>query len=317
MNQSYKICLVGLGSIGTRHIRNIAKIMNERGQHYTIDLVRSGRGKALDSEIAAMVNQVYEYADELADDYDIIFVTNPTNLHYQTIKQYVGKTAHMFIEKPVFDTADVSLAELNLKAGRVYYISCPIRYTQVIDYLKNHLDLSQVYSARVICSSYLPEWRANQDYRQTYSAHKNQGGGVSLDLIHEWDYLCYLFGQPEYVLNIQGKFSDLEIDSDDLSLYLARCANMAIEVHLDYFGRKTMREIQVITKEDTIIGDITNSEVRYLKSGQVISFREQRDDFQLKELAHFFDIVDGRTVNDNDIYTAYNTLKIAVGGVCQ
>ena len=44
----------------------------------------------------------------------------------------------------------------------------------------------------------------------TYSAHKDMGGGVSIDLIHEWDYLTYLFGMPSEIYSILDKVSDLE-----------------------------------------------------------------------------------------------------------
>lgn len=314
MKKGYKIGIIGLGSIGTRHLKNIISVLKERDISYKIDLIRSSRTRELQSEIANYINETFYSYDSVPSDYDIIFVTNPTNLHYKTIEQYAIKTNHMFIEKPVFDTTEISVDKLNLKNDSIYYVACPLRYTDVIQYLKYKCDLSKVFCARVICSSYLPEWRKNQDYRKTYSAHKELGGGVSIDLIHEWDYLCYLFGQPEQVLNLRGTFSDLEITSDDLSLYIARYGDKAIEVHLDYFGRKTIREIQIFTKEDTIVGDLANSEIRYLKSGDVISFKEQRNDFQCKEIEHFFDVIEGKAINDNDIYRAIRTLEIAKEG---
>ncbi|WP_298654045.1 Gfo/Idh/MocA family oxidoreductase, partial [uncultured Proteiniphilum sp.] len=61
-----------------------------------------------------------------------------------------------------------------------------------------------------------PDWRPNTDYKKSYSAKKEEGGGVSIDLIHEWDYLIYLFGFPQEVYNLQGKFSHLDINSEDL-----------------------------------------------------------------------------------------------------
>lgn len=287
MKGLYKIGMVGLGSIGTRHLLNIVSILKERGISYTIDLIRSGIGTEPDSKVVQHINQVYYSYCFAPSDYDVIFVTNPTDLHYQTIQHFVEKTKHMFIEKPVFDKIDVSLETLHLKSDGVYYVACPLRYTDVIQYLKFKLNLSRVFCARVICSSYLPEWRPGQDYRKNYSAHKEQGGGVSIDLIHEWDYLCYLFGQPDEVLNIKGKYSNLEIDSDDLSLYIAQYPTMAIEVHLDYFGRQSIREVQLFTNDDTIIGDLINSEIRFLKRREIISFKEQRNDYQRKEISHF------------------------------
>lgn len=314
MKNTYKIGIIGLGSIGTRHLKNIATVLKQRNELYMIDLIRSGKGKEIEKEIAQHISHIFYSYDSAPNDYDVIFVTNPTNLHFETIKQFVTKTKHMFIEKPVFDTTDISIDSLQLKYDSVYYVACPLRYTNVMQYIKKQIDLKNVYCARIICSSYLPEWRPNQDYRNTYSAHKDQGGGVSIDLIHEWDYICYLFGKPEQVLNIRGTFSNLEIDSDDLSLYIAKYEDKTIEVHLDYFGRKTIREIQLFTDKDTIVGDITNSEIRYLKSGEVISFKEQRNDFQYKEIKHFFDIIKGKVINDNDISTAFRTLQIAKEG---
>lgn len=313
MSKRYKIAIIGLGSIGRRHLKNIVEVLSEQDINYCIDLIRSGKGLDLDKETAQFVNQVYFSYDEVPDNYDIIFITNPTYLHFETIRQFVGKTKHMFIEKPIFDRTDIAMDMLALKEEAVYYVACPLRYTDIIQYIKKNIDLKGVYCARVICSSYLPEWRPDQDYRNTYSAHKEQGGGVSIDLIHEWDYLCYLFGYPTQVFNIKGKYSDLEIDSDDLSLYLAEYPGMAVEVHLDYFGRQTMREIQLFTPKDTVVGDLTNSEIRFLKSGEVISFKEHRNDLHRKEIAHFFEIIEGKAVNDNDITIALNTLKIGRG----
>ncbi len=314
MNLKYKIGIIGAGSIGRRHLRNIVEVLSSRNISFEIDLIRSGTGNPITSEEAAYICNTYLSYDDIPDDYDILFITNPTHLHYETIIKYSNKTKHMFIEKPVFDQSDIDIRDLGLKKNGVYYVACPLRYTEVIQYLKKELHNLKIYSARAICSSYLPDWRPNQDYRECYSAHKDQGGGVSIDLIHEWDYISYLFGHPESVFNIRDHFSDLEIDSDDLSIYIARYPHMAVELHLDYFGRKTIREICIFTESDTIIGDITNSEVRYLKKEETISFKEKRNDFYLKEMEHFYDILAGVEKNDNDILTALHTLRLTKEG---
>lgn len=313
MEQTYKIGIVGLGSIGTRHLLNIVKVLASRNASYEIDLIRSGKGKAIDAALEQLTSRtVYSYA-EAGDDYDVVFITNPTHRHYETVKQFVPKTKHMFIEKPVFDTTSLPVEGLKLKDGSVYYVACPLRYTNVIRYLKEEINPDDVYSVRAICSSYLPDWRANSDYRQTYSAHRDKGGGVSIDLIHEWDYLRYLFGDPERVCNIKGTFSSLEVDSDDLSLYITEYHDKAIELHLDYFGRKTIREVQLFTREDTITADIVSNEIRFLKQEKTISFAEQGNDFFYKEMETFFDMLEGKAANNNDIAMALETLRIATG----
>lgn len=313
MQCNYKVAIVGLGSIGNRHLKNIVYVLNKKDATFMIDLIRSGKGRDLDSKTMQMINQIYYSYNAVPADYDVIFVTNPTFLHFEAIQQLARKTKHMFIEKPVFNRTDINLETLGLKTDGIYYVACPLRYTDVIQFIKNEIDLNSVFCARVICSSYLPEWRPDQDYRYTYSAHKEQGGGVSIDLIHEWDYLCYLFGNPKKVLNIKGRFSNLEIDNEDLSVYIAEYQNMVAEVHLDYFGRQSIREIQLFMPDDTVVADLIQSEIRFLKSGKIISFNEERNDFQRKEIKHFFEILEGIAVNDNDLLTALNTLRIAKG----
>ncbi len=314
MQRRYKIGMVGLGSIGKRHLINIDKVLASRNIEYSIDLIRRENSRGLDESLSEIISNIYIGQEHIPNDYDVIFITNPTHLHFDTIKEFSHKTKNMFIEKPIFDKTSLNISDLSLDPNGIYYVACPLRYTEVIQYLKNKIDLNSVYSARVICSSFLPEWRPELDYRETYSAHLDQGGGVSIDLIHEWDYMIFLFGMPKQVLNFRGKFSQLEIDSDDLSVYIADYGDMLAEMHLDYFGRYPIREVQLFTAEETIVADVINSEIRFLNKNEVIQFSEDRNSYQVKEIANFFDILEGKANNENDIYTALATLKIAKEG---
>jgi len=309
----YKIAFCGIGSIGKRHIKNIVLYLKQQDCEYTIDAIRHDNAGKIDLEIKNYISDIYSYDDELSDDYDIIFVTNPTARHYSTIKKYAKYTINMFIEKPVFDETDYDINALDLKNSGIYYVACPLRYTNVIKYISENVNCGEAYSVRCICSSYLPDWRPGTDYRNTYSAHKNMGGGVAIDLIHEWDYLTYLFGCPEKVMHITGKYSNLEIDSDDLAVYIGKTRNKIIELHLDYFGRKNIREFEIFLPDDTVKADLTEGKITYLKSGRIIDLSETRNDYQMREIEHFFDIINGICSNDNDIYKALQTLKIAKG----
>ena len=281
----YKVLFVGVGSIARRHIKNLHAIEND-SLHFEIDAVRR---TAAPSE---GVNKIYQNADDVPNDYDIIFITNPTEYHLSALNHYHEKGKNFFIEKPVVSINQLEdVRKTVLKDDAVYYVAFPLRYNAVIQYIKSNIDPSDVISIRSISSSYLPDWRPGQDYRLTYSAHKSLGGGVSIDLIHEWDYLTYLFGWPSKVFNLIGKKSDLEIDSDDYAVYIAEFNDKIVELHLDYFGRETIREIQLFTKEETIIGDIANNQITFMKSGQTIQFKEERDDYQKRELIYFINLV--------------------------
>ncbi len=305
-----KVCFIGLGSIASRHIRNLHDLCGEGLQ---IDVLRRSSSGELKADLAGLISEVWHSPEELPFDYDVIFITNPTKLHYETLKAVHGHAKHFFIEKPVFETGEEDLEALGLRPDSVYYVACPLRYTNVIQYLKAHIDFSEVYSLRCISSSYLPDWRPGTDYRKTYSANKALGGGVSIDLIHEWDYINYLIGTPERVKSIISKKSDLEIDSDDLAVYIAEYPDKLVELHLDYCGRVPIRKIELFAKDDSIEADLIDQKVCFRKSGRVVDLSEDRDSFQKKELQHFLDIISGKTENTNTIQLACSTLKITRG----
>lgn len=304
-----KVCFVGIGSIAKRHIRNLINICNAKGIELQIDAYRR-----FSNDKPEGISNIYNTIEDVPEDYDIIFITNPTEKHLETLRLFHDKGKHFFIEKPVVSVNQINEAkEFQLHDNAVYYIACPLRYNAVIQYIEEHISVDDVISVRSVSSSYLPEWRPGQDYRETYSAHKDMGGGVSIDLIHEWDYLTHLFGWPNKVQSFRGKKSSLEIDSDDYAIYIAEYSDKIVELHLDYFGRKTIREIQLFTKDDTIVGDIANNQISFLKSGEKIDFKEQRDDYQMRELKHFLEMVNGKIESDSCFYHAIDVLKLTQG----
>lgn len=309
----YRVLFIGIGSIAKRHIRNLSKLKEIRNCQFEIDILRSGKGKQLDDGIKAIINKEYSYSDAIPNNYDIAFITNPTSMHFQTIRSYSGDAKNMFIEKPVFDGLTYEIEDLGLKGDGKYYVACPLRYSAVLQYVKNNITCNDAFAVRSISSSYLPDWRPGVDYRSTYSAHKDMGGGVSIDLIHEWDYLTWLFGMPTQVYSVIGKYSSLKIDSDDSALYIGTNSTTTFELHLDYYGRKTLRSMQVFLPEETIDADLIGHRISFLKSGKIIDLEEDRDAYQIRELEHFLDIVEGKVSNDNDINHALKVLSLARG----
>lgn len=306
-----KVCFIGVGSIAKRHIRNLKDL---RGDNVDITVVRRENSVELEEPLKDMISRTLFTNDKLDRHYDAIFITNPTAFHYKTLQQYFAYSDFFFIEKPIFMTGKEDL-KVFLNTAKTYYVACPLRYTNVIQYLKNNIDFSSFYSIRCISSSYLPDWRPGIDYRKSYSALKKMGGGVSVDLIHEWDYLHYLIGLPKSIHSIISKKSDLDIDSDDIAVYIAEYQDKVVELHLDYFGRKTVRKIEMIGREDTIIADLISQKIEWLRKEKIIDLDQNRDDYQKKELKHFLDIVDGKCSTDNSIETACEILRVARGGI--
>lgn len=305
-----KICFVGIGSIAKRHISNIKNYLNE-DYNCQIDAFRSSN-KPLSEAISQFITNEYQNYDEVPKDYDAIFITNPTKFHFDTLKQFKDNSDNFFIEKPIVDSSDLN-KDLSEFKSKTCYVACPLRHGNVIQYIKKNIDLNDVNGVRSICSTYLPEWHPDEDYRKSYSAKKELGGGVSIDLIHEWDYLTYLFGMPSEIYSILDKVSDLEIDTEDIAVYIAKYQNMLLELHLDYFGRFPIREIMIFKQDETIVGDIYNNKIIFKNSDKIIDFNEERNDYQVEELKYFFDLIINKEDNINDIENALKVMKLAGG----
>lgn len=309
----WKILFVGVGSIAKRHIKNIVILMGMRGEQFQIDIFRTGLGRPLEPEIVDVINDSYNNEVSVPNDYDVIFVTNPTQIHLTAMQVFGKKGRHFFIEKPLCTIEQLEGLDLSVREKSVYYVSSPLRYSSVIRYMKENIVLADVLAVRCISSSYLPDWRPEADYRKIYSARRELGGGVSIDLIHEWDYLIYLFGFPREVKSFIRRVSRLEIDSDDLAVYIADFGSMLAEIHVDYIGRSTMRKIEILMNEDTIEGDLLSGKIKYLKSGRVIDLCQERDCYQIAELEYFWQLIEGNKYGKENIIQATKILSIAGG----
>lgn len=302
-----KICFFGMGSIGKRHLKNLVKILKERKIEFEIDVIK--RKKEINNEVKDYIHNIYK-ADEFKPNfYDIVFIVNDTSVHIETLKLMKDYSNNFFIEKPL--SINLNGFELDDYKDKNIYVACPMRYSNVMDYLKKNMNFTKVYSVRAICSTYLPDWRPTIDYRDNYSAKKELGGGVTLDLIHEWDYLTYLLGFPEKIYNLNKKVSHLEINSDDLSIYIAEYRDKLVEVHLDYFGRIPTRKIEIFLKEGTVIGDFIKNTV-ILENSSEVDLSDSVDEY-IKEMNNFLDIIFNGKDNFNDLKHAYKVLKLIKG----
>jgi predicted dehydrogenase len=166
---------------------------------------------------------------------------------------------------------------------------------------------------------YLPDWHPWEDYRNTYSARRDLGGGVILDAIHEIDYLRWMFGEAEVVSCFAGKLSRLDIDTEDTAAIMIRFMSGVIgEIHMDYVQRVYSRSCQVIGDEGTINWDYTTGEVRWYSAitnrWQVFpdAVGWEPNQMYIDEMKHFLRCLAGEEKPTLDVFEALQVLKIAL-----
>ena len=243
-----KVLIIGFGSIGKRHFEVLSNFVSIT----SVDVVSK-------QSIADI--QSYSNLEDIKDlhIYDYFIISNETTKHFEQLKYVCSKVEHkkILVEKPLYDKVYEKIETTN-----TIFTAYNLRFHPVLAKLTELLKHEDIYYANVICGQYLPTWRPEQDYRDSYSADINQGGGVLRDLSHELDYITWLFGDIKKLDAINTKISDLEINSDDIFTAIGVSdRNIIINVSMDYISKTPMRRFIIHTKNHTIEADMIKSTI--------------------------------------------------------
>lgn len=228
-----KALIVGYGSIGKRHEAVLQSL------DLKVDIVTRQKldQRTTHPNLVAVKN---------INSYDVIVIATPTFEHYTNILalhdlKYDGI---VLCEKPLFVNVE-KLPELKY----TLYLGYNLRFTQSLQTLKQELEGQKIIHMLVNVGQYLPTWRAGVDYRQSYSASKQKGGGVLRDLSHELDYVLWLCQDFTDVVAAGDKYSNLEINSEDAVSIILK-GNALISINMNYLYQTPVRQLFVSTNSD-------------------------------------------------------------------
>lgn len=243
-----RVLIIGYGSIGRRHDEVLFDFAELEDVHLVTKQYISNRITFKSLEDVVDINS-----------YDYLLIASETKKHYEQLCWLNERLENKKIlsEKPLFE----KWYELPTFRNEVY-VGYVLRFHPVLQKVKLLLKGQQVLNANIACGSYLPSWRTNIDYRDSYSAKKAEGGGVLLDLSHELDYIVWLLGNLLEVKSYQAKVSDLEIDSDDVVSLVGKTDQQAIvNLVMDYFSKSAYRQIRINTNGFTLEADLIKNQL--------------------------------------------------------
>ena len=311
-----KIAVIGCGSIGRRHIRNLMALNKGDILAYDKD---AGRLDAVKTDFG--VRTLGSLPEILAHRPGAVIVCTPNSLHIPVALEFAKAGAHLFIEKPLshnLDGVDQLLAEVQAQQ-LVTMVGCNFKFHPSFVKMKTTLEsgvLGKVLSARCQFGQYLPDWHPWEDYRTGYSARSDLGGGILLDS-HEFDYMQWYLGPVDQVFCMASKLSDLEIDTEDTAAVLLKFKSGTIaEIHLDYTQRAYQRNYEFFGENGTLKWDFKDRSVRlYLASENKWEVFEEPRTYDLnamyqEEMKHFIESIQNQTKTVTDIFAALKTLKL-------
>lgn len=233
--------VVGYGSIGKRHY----DILSSLPQISACDVITKQNVKMI---------QTYPSLQECdLEQYDYIVIASKTSLHYEQLlfieRNVQGKI--ILVEKPLFSHYE----QLFIARNKVF-VAYNRRFYPIMKKIKKLCSKDICYYAHVLTGQYLPQWREAREYTQSYSAKKSEGGGVLLDLSHELDYLSWIFPSMQVLYSYDAKVSDLEIDSDDLCVVIAKSNQTLINMSVDYISKQFEQKITIHLCSSSLYADL-------------------------------------------------------------
>jgi predicted dehydrogenase len=318
------VLVVGYGSIGKRHVSNLASLdCIDKIIIYT--KVKNGLENKCEKKnifIDAAVLDLTAVANRYEIDFAII--ANETCKHIDAALILAEKGIHLFVEKPLSHNLEKIelLKEFVQKKQIKVFVAYNLRYLPAIQYLKNQLAkkiIGALCFAEIEVGQYLPEWRPLRDYRKSYSAREERGGGVALDLSHEIDYMRYLFGDPVLWKTMKSRASSLEIDSADIFKGIYRFSGgFMCSVNMDYIRRDKKRRINIIGQEGSLECDLIKKFIKIQKnSGEISVLEDARlfdvDESYRSELSHFIEGIGKDKTTEITLDDGIEVLKL-IGG---
>ncbi|HMB21888.1 MAG TPA: Gfo/Idh/MocA family oxidoreductase [Anaerolineales bacterium] len=308
-----KILIAGLGSIGRRHFRNLIALGEK-----DIVLLRTRKATLPDDELAG-----YPVETDLREALkkhkpEAVIVANPTALHLDVAIPAAEAGCHILLEKPVshsLERLDI-LQKAAEKSGSKILVGFQFRYHPTLNKARQLIQsnaLGKILTVHAHWGEYLPQWHPWEDYRQSYAARANLGGGVIVTLTHPLDYLRYLLGDVEALWSFNGHLSPLEVDVEDMAEIGLRFIGGAVGgVHVNYFQRPPIHRLEIVGTDGTLRWDNADAIIHLYKSPASFgSYSDQPpapvmetflppEDFERNQLfvaqtRHFLEIVRGES----------------------
>ncbi|MFX0087846.1 MAG: Gfo/Idh/MocA family protein, partial [Candidatus Hodarchaeota archaeon] len=257
-----KILLIGLGSIGQRHAKNLKML----GIH---DLIAfRSRKENLGFCEKNSIKQYWSLDSAIKEHPDIVFITNPTSLHIPIALKIVKQlNSHLFFEKPLSNSFEgiKELQRLINEKKIITMVGYNMRFHPLLKKIKEFIkngQLGEIIAYRSIWGEYLPDWHPWEDYKKSYSARDDLGGGTLLTLSHDIDTAIWLFGNIEETNGFLSDKRVLDTTTDECSIITTKHKNGIIgSLFFDYLQDPPKRSLEIVASKGNIHWDYYSGKI--------------------------------------------------------
>lgn len=330
------ILIIGLGSIGQRHLRNL-KLVEPKSKFYAIRKKKNVPllnhfNKPIKGDIKKKYSIKYiknlRKIPENKINIDCAFICTPSSEHISQVIELLKYDIPCFVEKPL-GSSEKRLKELEhllKKKKTITMMGFQLRFNPLIKYLekiiKKKSPIGKPIAAHIHHGENIKDFHPYENYKISYAANKKLGGGVILTQIHEIDYFLHLFEKYDLIHSSStcAKISDLDIDVEDVfsSNFLLKKNRTKImcSMNLNFFERPKKRKFYLIGKKGSLVACFnTNTICIYKdKNKKIKKFKFKKNDIFIKEVKYFTSKVKSKTMipNNLSLYNGIKTLRFAL-----
>ena len=322
------VLIVGLGSIGQRHFRNLKsidkKIIFYASRKKRISPKLDNKNKVLRKKFDCRANDIQEIDLAKAKKYkiDTAFVSNPTSEHLKTALNLAKMGCNLFIEKPL--SHKLTGVKKLLKIVNSKKIKCEIgfqtRYDDLLIAIKKII-ISKKYGdikkASISHRHYLPYHHKYEDYKKGYAARKDLGGGVLLCFAHEIDYASYLFGKVKRITTQEissEKNLDIKVETSAIFTLFYGEKKIPVFFNLDFLKKKNQRKCEIKFEKAILIWDLNENKIEIYdgRKKTIKSKIRTRNGLFLKSLKKVYTSFKANKNSLNTLANAAENLKIII-----
>jgi predicted dehydrogenase len=306
-----RILVLGCGSIGQRHIENLQNLSG----NYLIEVFDKDQTKLDNLKMKNVVRAKENSIDSTK--YDCVIICTPPTTHVSLAIRALKANSNVFIEKPLSNDLEKFDELIKIKNDKklLVFVGYSFRFNKGLNKIKKMVDAEEFgknLHVSAYFGQYLPDWRPNQDFKESYTLKKEMGGGIILDSSHEIDYLTWIFGKP---LSIQANFVLTDILPSNAEaicdVILKFSKNILSTIHMDFVRRKYKRTLEILTEKAILEWSLEENVIKIFEtetnSFKNIPTNESINDMYVEELKHVIDCI--QTHEESNIISLENGIS--------
>jgi predicted dehydrogenase len=310
-----KIAILGLGSIGRRHLGNFQSIGVDTLTAY--DVAPAARDAA---KVQFPFAQVTGSLDEALAGVDGAIICTPPDSHLDLGHMAADRGAHLMVEKPFAQS--VAGVEPLLRACDAKGLKVLTAYNwrywppmMLVEQMLKDGRIGAVRAGRTEYAYHLTIRYPGKDYRQFYMADAKQGGGCLLDESHAIDYMRWLLGEIVEVSAVVERISSLDITTDDIADLTVRFASGTIgNIHMNLFAWNMHSHFEFMGEDGVIQWRRFENEIRVFdpraNRWEVYPFSCQLNEMYVDEARHFLECIRGKAQPRCDGWDGLKTMRV-------